>query len=88
MVFVFMKSKIVDIKPGDLIYSKRSKRLATVLFVSDYGGFTLKWNKPRFMGDELTDNHLWSDWYGKIPEEYLIFDTEHEKLAAKLKYSS
>jgi hypothetical protein len=82
-----MKYTIELIAPGDLIYSKRSNRFAEVK-ESSWWGFTLEWNSRRFEGDPLIQRCQWGQWYGSVPEEYLIFDEENEKLVAMLKYSS
>lgn len=82
-----MKNHIDEIIIGDLIYSKRSNRIATVIGITSYG-FQLRWNKTRFDGDSLINRYEWKDWHGIINEEYLIFNTDHEKLTAILKYSS
>lgn len=76
-----------DIAVGDVIYSKRSKRFATVTEVGKWG-FNLLWNKKRYDSESLLNRYKWIDWCGQIPDEYLIFDTDNEKLTAMLKYET
>lgn len=82
-----MKTNIDDISVGDLIYSKRSGRFASVVYKS-WIGFRLQWSKSRFEGDNLTSFYGWDEWDRESQNQFLIFDTEKEKFEAILRYSS